>query len=355
MVTLLDCINRVPELTEAILDHYEQHFEALLQSGSVALLQEIILVGSGTSNTSAVTARSFIEKTSGLRTSCLLPNEFLYETAVLNPMALIVVVSQSGTSALTQDAVKKARKNGNLTVAITENDQTPIARDADVSIEMGCGKEEYGMRTIGYCTSVLTLMLMGMAIGKKRGFLSVEKEAALLSQAAEVPASHRQMSQAAMQWFDQNKESLMNADSFTLYGGGPLWGVALEGALKILEISKRKMAVGYEIDDGMHGPTMGFTNTNCVLALDDGGVNQEKCRQLIQWAKQEKHNGFLIGPNGLDETDLFWMPKCDEFRALEIAPAVQILAYRLAVDAGIDLSDRSIHKESQYFKTHRDA
>lgn len=354
MVTLLDCINRVPQITTNIIANRKTVFAGLLNKLEGKELSEIILIGSGTSNTSAVTARAFIEKASGLRTTCILPNEFLYSTFVYPENALYVFTSQSGTSTLTQDAVNKMNEMGRLTVGITEHGETPIAQDVAVHVDMGCGHEEYGMRTIGYCSSVLTLMILGMEIGLKYGRLSKEQEEVWIEQAKKIAENHPRITEAALAWFDRNKEQLMKSTSFTIYGGDSLWGVAMEGALKILEISKRKMAVGYEIDDGMHGPTMGYTPDNCVICLNDGGKDSEKCVQLATWAKQEMHNGFVMGRHVIDDSDLAFEFISEDFKAIEFSPVVQVLAYRLAVDFGIDLTDRSIHKEKLYFKTHRD-
>lgn len=103
----------------------------------------------------------------------------------------------------------------------------------------------------------------------------------------------------------------------------------------------------------MHGPTMGYSSDNCVIALCDGERDDDKYIPLIKWAKNEMHNGFIFGYNTLDETDLAFETKSEEFRAIEFAPTVEILAYRLAVDVGIDLTDRSRHKEKEYFNTHK--
>lgn len=354
MVTLLDCINRVPEICDKIIagrkENFAKFFEVL--DGHLEKFNQIILIGSGTSNTSAVTARGFIEKASGIQTICMLPNEFLHNTRVYNPLALYIYTSQSGTSILTQEAVEKMKALGNWTVGMTENSETQLAKQVHVHVDMGCGKEEYGMRTIGYCSSILTLMLLGLEIGHKLNRISEEQYADYIEQAKAISSNHRKISDASMAWFDANKDQLMNSSSFTIYGTGTLFGVALEGALKILEISKRKIAVGYETDDGMHGPTMGYTPDNCVIVLNDGGFDSEKGVQLATWAKAEMHNGFVIGCDTLDESDLAFTPVSGEFRSIEFAPTVEVLAYRLAVDYGIDLNDKNRHTERKYFSTH---
>ena len=97
---------------------------------------------------------------------------------------------------------------------------------------------------------------------------------------------------------------------------------------------------------------MGFTYDNCVIALNDGGVNEDKCRSLVSWAKAEKHNGYIFGVNPVDDRDLAFEYVSGDWKALEFAAAVQVLAYRLAADKGVNLRDHSRHTERNYFHTH---
>ena len=356
MVTMLEVINRIPTVCTDILNHREATFAALVDTVKAhPEINQILLIGSGTSNTSAVTARRFIEKTSGLQTICVLPNELLHNCFAYNPQALYVFTSHSGTSTLTCEAAEKITQLGFLTAAVTDGADSPIAKMVDVFINQRNGVEEYLMRTIGYCSSVLTQMLRGLAIGKARGVISADQETAYLEQAQAGIAHHPAIVDEAMTWFDRNKEKLMAAETFTIYGLDSLWGVALEGALKILEISKRRIGVGYEFDDGMHGPTMGYTSSNCVIVLHDGGREDLRAHQLVRFAKNELGYGYLIGENPVDENDLAMHLTGGEFIFLELSPVVQVLAYRLAIDYGIDLTDMSYHSATKYFNTHNEA
>lgn len=129
MVTLLDCIYRVPSVIEGIVARREETFAPLLDAVKDRLgeLNEIMFIGSGTSNTCSLTAYRFVEKASKLSTSTMIPNEFLAKT-VYNPKALYVFVSQSGTSTLTQQSLKKVKALGCLTAAITEAPTNPAGK-----------------------------------------------------------------------------------------------------------------------------------------------------------------------------------------------------------------------------------
>lgn len=356
MTTLLDCIYRVPSVLEGIAEHRSETFAPLLEAVKNRLddLNEIVFVGSGTSNTCSVTACRFVEKASRLSSSAMLPNEFLAKT-VYNPHALYVFVSQSGTSTLTQQALKKVKELGRLTAAVTEAPGTPLASVADIHIDMGCGYEEYGMRTIGYCASIMTEMLMGVALGHARGVLSKGEVQGYVEDALAAIGSHKGICDRTLAWFDHNKEALMDVDAFVLYGPGSLYGVALEGSLKILEIAKRFMCVGYEMDDGLHGPTMGFTKRHAVIVLNDGGKDNHLAMGIAKYMKNDVGQAYVIGANPIDEDDLGFTPASRDFFCLEYAPVVEILAYRLAVDYGIVLKDMETQDplpEMKYFNTH---
>lgn len=353
MVTLLDCIQRVPDIAQKIIAAREENIGPLLKllGPQAKALSEIVLVGSGTSATSGMTSRRFIEKATGVRTLAVTANVFLHDFSVYPADGLYIFTSQSGSSSLMNEGLKKMKKMGRRTVAITEAPGTLAGKSADVHVDMGCGYEEYGMRTIGYCASVLTQMLIGLELGRCTGALTDAQYEEYLAQARRVPASHREISARTLAWFDRNREKLLNSRMIALSGAGCLWGDALEGALKITEITNR-MAIGFELEDGLHGPTCGYHEDTCVLVMNDGGRENEKALSLGRFAKNEKGNGFVAGQNVVDETDLQFDVQAGEFCCLEFAPVFQILGYRLAVDSGMNLNGPFEFRESKYFHTH---
>ncbi len=355
MVTMLDCIYRTPAKMERIIANRKASFAALLKAMNKKMdaYDEIVFIGSGTSNNGSVTAHQFVEKVSGLSTNTMLPNEFLDKT-VYNKQALYVFISQTGTSHCTKLAMKKVQEMGCLCVAMTESENTPLAMASDVHVDMGSGFEEYGMRTIGYCATVLTEMLMGMEIGLARGSLTQAEYDAYIQDALKVPSRHKQACAKTLKWFDENESLLVNAESFIIYGSKALWGVALEGALKILETARRYLCVGYELDDGLHGPDLAFSNRFVVLILNDGKNNDELAVSAAKFAKAEAKHGFIIGKHTLDDTDLSLELDGNDFQCLVFAPIMEILAYQLGIKNGVDivpLKDMEM-KSAKYFTTH---
>ena len=140
MTTMLDCIRRVAPLSEEILKNAQPNTDALIRElgSDISRINEIVICGSGSSNNAAVTAAPFMEQVSGLPVHTFMANVFAGKT-VYNPDALYVFVSQTGTSTLVREMVERMNEKGCHTVAITEDEKTPIALKARAHVDMGCG------------------------------------------------------------------------------------------------------------------------------------------------------------------------------------------------------------------------
>ena len=356
MVSMLDCIKRVPDILNSILENRESTFRPLFERFSERLEQmdEVVLIGSGTSYTSAFTGKYLAEKASGLRVTVLPPNEFLHYISVRNKNALYVFISQTGNSRLTNRALEFARDAGYMTAVISESAKTMAAKKADVFLDMHCGKEEYPMRTIGYSATVLTVMMLGIALGEWKGTMSSAEISACLENAEAAADNIPSVIQKTMEWLDHNRRSLLRADCLIFTGGGPLYGVALEGAVKVWE-TPQMVSIGYEMEEGMHGPNYGYSQRHCVVVLNDGGADNDRAVSLCRFMKYEKNNGFLIGVNPVERNDLEFVPKGGDFCCLEFAAAVQIISCRLATDQGRDLyAPHDNRVMMKYFRSHEE-
>jgi glucosamine 6-phosphate synthetase-like amidotransferase/phosphosugar isomerase protein len=357
MLTLLDCINRIPSIHQDILAKAKERCKPLLSYlGDLSQFNEIVIIGSGTSHTSSITATRFVEEVSGYSTQSILPNEFLGKKH-FNPKAIYFFTSQSGTSTLATKALELVVKKGYKSVGCTGDEDNPIHNIAGCHVNIGCGNEEFGMRTIGYHSTVLTLMVIGLELGLAKGSISQEKYDEYYAEAEKFPASHKVIVEKAMKWFDDNKSKFLSYNAFAIYGSRANWGVALEGALKILEIAGRHISVGYEMDDGMHGPTMGFTRQTGLIILNDGKHDQELAKGLAQFGRKELSNAHVVGCHAKEKEDISFEIVSGSFYPLEFAPVVQVLAYRLAVDYGIKLLPwdemmKEVQDIPQYFNTH---
>lgn len=349
--SMLDCIRDTKTAVENLVAHIEDNTKAL-RAYLREDINELIFVGSGTSSTSAITSRNFVEKVSLCKTSVAYPNDFLYNTYVYNPNALYVFTSQTGTSIVARQALALIKEKGYANVAISEDAQTPIAADADCFISLDCGKEEYPMRTTGYCASVAVQMLIGMELGLKKGVITREDYETYLSDLGSVATQFDELIDQAMNWMDHAKRNMLRSDLIVFTGADELYGVALEGAMKVWE-TPQIASVGYEIEEGIHGPNYGYNERHCVIVLNNGGREDHKCKALASYMKDIKHNGFMIGREGIDEDDFVFTPSSRYFACIEYAAVLQVLAYRLANDQGRDLYQHHDNRAMEaYFKTH---
>lgn len=355
MVSLLDCIKRIPTVLEGILANRERNMAALFDylGDRVNTLDQLVFIGSGTSNTSPITAAIFAEQASGLEVKVVVPSVFCDHTRCYRENALYVFLSQTGTSRLTRQAQKLVQEKGLLSVAVSESSETPIAKEASCFLDMGCGYEEYPMRTIGYSATVFTLMLLGLELGKHRGAISDDQYRSYLKQAEAVPESLRAIPDLTLDWMQKSSQwNMLRSQTIVFTGAGSLYGVALEGAVKTWETPKIT-SVGYELEEGMHGPNFGYNHNHCVIAFNDGGADTKKALSLVGWMKDVYHNGFAVGAEVIDKSDLKLELRGGPFSCLELAAVPQVISYKLALDEGRDLfapHDNSVM--NSYFSTH---
>ena len=298
-----------------------------------------------------MTSRAFVEKVSGIRTTVVTSNEFMYDRYYRNPDGLYVFTSQTGTSHFVREAQKHCKEQGYLTVTISESADTPLAKESCIFINMGSGEEDCPMRTIGYCASVLIHMLMGLEIGRTYGYILKKEYEDYLEDARKLPDSNRRICQQALEWMDQARRKMFQSQLLVFTGAGMMYGLALEGAMKVWECPQIA-SVGYELEEGMHGPNYGYNSNHCVIVLNNG-TEERKGLALAKWMKDVKQNGFVIGSQVVDDKDLKVELLTNNYTAIEMAAAVQVIAYRLAFDGGRDLTaPHDNHVMESYFKTH---
>lgn len=355
MTTMLEVISRSSSRFEHILNNHNELFKELKEYIKDKDINEIVFVGSGSSYSSILSSMLFVEKASGIQTFVMLPNLFLTKENY-NPKALYVFVSQTGTSSLTTKCAEKLTKNGFNTVGVSGEKDSPVVKNCNCFVEISLGYEEYTYATLGFSCSILTEMLLGMVVGLEKGHINNEQFNEYLNEANKVIESNASTIKRTIDWFNKQKDNLLKAQNFVLYGGTSLWGIANEGALKIMEITKKYVSLGYEMDDGMHGPNYCLDERTVVFALNDGKDNTNAIN-LMKLMKNEYGTGYMIGRNVMDDKDLELDIKTNNFTNLEIISFVQTLAYLLATEIKVDIFEKSdprinTTKGKGYFNMH---
>ena len=357
MVTMLDCIKRCAPLSADVVDNIKERAQPLIDylKDDINSISRIYIVGSGTSNNAAVTAKPLMEKVSGLEVETIIPHTFGQKT-VYDKNGLYIFISQSGTSTLTKEMVDRMNASGCKTVAISESKDTPVAKKAKCYVDMGCGKEEYVYRTIGYVTTALTLVAIGLRLGLERKHITEDEYNSYLEDARLAIGNHPNIVNKTLSWYDKVSPNFKGARSFIFYGTEDLYGTALEGALKVLEVAKTYLSIGYELEDGLHGPNLGFNKQDIVIALNRRYKDDWLSQGLIKFAKNELTRGYIFGASPIDDTDLKFDNASENFSFIEFAPAVEILSLKLAESLNIPVEDAehlTPHPSKKYFEMHR--
>lgn len=351
--TMLDCIRDTEQAVRNIAAHRKENTaELMAYLGTGKPVSRMILVGSGTSNTAAVTARAWMEKITRLPVQAVLPSTILYETAAYDPDALYIFTSQTGTSMMAGEALVFIQGKGFRNVVISESESTPMAKQGSSFVNMDCGIEEYPMRTVGYTASVMTMMVIALEIAQAYGYCSEEEYGNAVAQLSAVADRVPVVIEKSLAWAGKAKRQVLRSDLVVFTGADELYGAALEGAMKIWE-TVQMASVGYEIEDGIHGPNYGYNYRHCIVVLNHGRRENEKCLALARYMKEVWNNGLVIGRNPVDETDLELALPDDATDYVDVVLALQVLTYVCARDQGRDLMKHHDNSRMEaYFRTH---
>jgi glucosamine--fructose-6-phosphate aminotransferase (isomerizing) len=305
----------------------------------------IVLLACGTSWHAALVGKFLIEELAGLPAEVDYGSEFRYRTPLVGPGTVVVAISQSGETADTLAAFREAKSRGALPVAICNVRGSMLTREAEGSLLTHAGPEIGVASTKAFTAQLVALALLALHLGRLRGRLSPEKCRAHLSELTRIPhlmeqALHREDA------IESLAGSLTRATDYLYLGRGVNYPIALEGALKLKEISYAH-AEGYPAGEMKHGPIALVDDTLPVVALcPDGGV-YEKMLSNVQEVKARGGRVIAVASSeggelgallqGSDDM-ILTVPSCAELWSpfLTVLP-LQMLAYHVALRAGRDV------------------
>src|SRR5438128_3357060 len=230
-----------------------------LDPATMKAIQRVVFVACGTASYASLLGRSMIERLAGLPAEVDLGSEFRYRDAIVGPETLVIAVSQSGETADTLGAVKAARLKGAPILAITNVVGSALSREATGTLYMHAGPEIGVASTKAFSTMVVACYLVGLWLGRQRGVLTAEDVRKRIQDLVEIPRLIEQTLEL------DNKiaalaRHLSSAQDFLYLGRGLQYPIALEGALKLKELSYIH-AEGYAGGEMKHGP---------IALIDDG-------------------------------------------------------------------------------------
>jgi len=308
---------------------------------SAALIQRIVLLSCGTSYHAALIGRSMIERLAGLTTEVDLASEFRYRDAILGPGTLVVAVSQSGETADTLGAVHAAAERGARTLGITNVIGSALARDAHGVIYTHAGPEIGVASTKTFSATVAALYLLAVALGRDRGYLNAQDTQKRLGELSDMPllmsetlALHDQVGPIARE--------IAPHTNLLYLGRGPQHAVALEGALKLKEISYIH-AEGYAAGEMKHGPIALIDERMPVVVLTPRDASYDRMVGNVEEIKARGgrviavcHRGDVEMTNRVNR--VLEVPAApDLLMPLLTSIPLQLLAYEVALLRGTDV------------------
>ncbi len=306
-----------------------------------ASVRRVYIVACGTSHHAALVGRYWIERFARLPAVVELASEVSLREPVFFPDDLVIAVSQSGETFDTILAVKAAKARGARVLAVSNVLDSQIPRLADGRLYTRAGPEIGVASTKCFTAQLCVLYLVALYLGRRRGVISAEEAARELHALAEVPGQMNELLGDA-DYVRGVATSLAHAANVLFLGRGYHYPIALEGALKLKEVSYAH-AEGYAAGEMKHGPIALIDERMPVVVLAPQGSCYPKTLGNIQEVRAREGKVIAIATRG-DEalTDLaeqtIWVPPASELvqPLLTVVP-LQLLAYYVATRRGYDV------------------
>ena len=301
----------------------------------------IVLVGCGTSWHAALIGEYLLEEFAQVPVEVEYASEFRYRKPVLGKRDVVILISQSGETADTLAALRLAREKGALVLGICNVVGSTLSRETDAGVYTHAGVEIGVASTKAFTAQVTVLTLFALKLAFEKGTISKPHYRELIRELAEIPEKQRMILQKN-ELVKSVAEKYKDAINALYLGRGYLFPVALEGALKLKEISYIH-AEGYAAGEMKHGPIALVDNNLPVVAVAPHDSYYEKIVSNIHEIKARKGNIIAVlteGDNGLKELvdDVVEIPRSHPAVTplLAVVP-LQMLAYHMAALKGCNV------------------
>lgn len=304
-------------------------------------LNRIQIIACGTSLHAAMVGKHIIEEYTGIPVDVEASSEYIYRKTITDENSLVIGVSQSGETADTITALRQAKSKGSHILIITNRIDSTMARDADSLVSVDAGIEVSVAATKSYTAQLMSFYLLTLHLAEIKGTISAEEAKAIKAEMLQLPQK--------VETIISNKEDIQkcarifaNTKDFIYIARGINFPVALEGALKLKEISYIN-ATGYPAGELKHGPIAMLDETMPVLSILMPGTVYEKV--LSNSEESKARNARLIALTSSQDKNLestfeyiLNIPEVSEVLSPVITSIpLQLLAYYIAEFLGKDV------------------
>ncbi|HEX9830311.1 MAG TPA: glutamine--fructose-6-phosphate transaminase (isomerizing) [Thermodesulfobacteriota bacterium] len=312
-----------------------------LSSKDINKISRICLVACGTSWHASLSGKSMIESLARIPTEVDLASEFRYRTHFIDHSTLTIGITQSGETADTLLAVRKAKEYGSKTLAVCNVVGSSITRETDGVIYTHAGPEIGVASTKAFTSQLIALFMFSLYLGRTRRLISPSQFLDMMDELKTIPGKIKSILQKENE-IKELADFHYKRDTFFFLGRGNTFPIALEGALKLKEISYLH-AEGYAGGEMKHGPIALVDDQMVVVALITRNSTYEKMLGNIQEVKAREGTVIALADEGDEEIErhadhVFYVPKSNDFLSpILLTVPLQLLAYHIARNRGCDI------------------
>ncbi|MES2330303.1 MAG: glutamine--fructose-6-phosphate transaminase (isomerizing) [Bacteroidota bacterium] len=335
--TIFDCLRGrlLPQSGQIMMSGIENNLEAFIKA------PRIIIVACGTSWHAGMIAEYLIEELCRIPVEVEYASEFRYRNPVIHKGDVIIAISQSGETADTMVALESAKEKGAFIFGVVNAVGSSIARLSHAGAYTHSGPEIGVASTKAFTGQLAVLTMMALKIGYGKGTIDETRYLQLMHDLEAVPEKVREILKDTSN-IQRIAEKYKDASDFLFLGRGYNFPVALEGALKLKEISYIH-AEGYPAAEMKHGPIALVDDKLPVVFVATKDSYYEKIVSNVQEIKARKGRVIAVATTGDDiipgmADDVMLVPDCDEAIAslLSVIP-LQLLSYYVGLAKGIDV------------------
>ncbi|MBM4341134.1 MAG: glutamine--fructose-6-phosphate transaminase (isomerizing) [Deltaproteobacteria bacterium] len=324
----------------------EENGDALLEgvsldSSVLKKIRRICLIACGTSYHAALVGKFLIEGLCRIPVETDIGSEFRYRNPILGEDTLLVTISQSGETADTLAALREGKRQGAKSLTICNVVESSLARESDHVIYTHAGPEIGVASTKTFVTQLVILFLLALRMGRELGIISQQDGRGLIGELVRIPHLMEEMLQSSKQVLEISRKYL-NARDFLYLGRGVNYPIALEGALKLKEISYIH-AEGYAAGEMKHGPIALIDREMPVVVLATRNDVYEKVLSNIEQVKAREGRVIALVSQSDREIiqkvdDVLFIPETHAFLTpILLTLPLQLLAYHMADLKGTDV------------------
>jgi glucosamine--fructose-6-phosphate aminotransferase (isomerizing) len=308
----------------------------------LAGIERVELIACGSAAYASAVGSYALQAWTGLPARWNIGSEFRYDPPPLDERTLVIAVTQSGETADTLAPTRLARQRGCAVIAVTNTVGSAITREADAVLFCQAGPEIAVVATKTYVTQVITLLFVAARLAKILGRLDAQHERVLVEGLRDLPSAAERAIELTEGPAQQLARHYLGSRGYMYVGRGVTYPVALEGALKLKEVSYVH-AEGYAAGELKHGPISLLDAEVPLVAVATRSAVHDKLVSNLMEGRARDARVIAVATEGDDRIkavadDILWVPACQEMLSpvLAVIP-LQLFAYHTAVARGTDV------------------